>query len=228
MRRLSNLTTITLILVAFSSRGLSQENRLSSDEVDQGWQLLFDGETTKGWRNYNREQISPNWKVVDGTLRANKGGSIITENQYEHFEWVIEWNTPKGGNSGLMFWVKETKGPPYVTGPEIQIIGDMTPGKNKSAGACYDVYAPTKDTLKPAGQWNQYRIVVNPNNDVQHWVNGELVCEYTIGSDEWNERVANSKWKKAAEYGKTGKGHLCIQDHGAEIWIRNVKVRPLK
>jgi len=218
------------LLIAFgiTATVLAEENKLTEEEAKDGWKLLFDGETTEGWRNYNKDGLSDGWKVVDGTLRmTGKAGDIITDGEFDHFEFSIDWNLPNGGNSGLMYWVQETPGPSYSTGPEIQILDKMKPGNTNSAGSCYDVYAPTKDVIKPKGEWNNYRILVKPDNNVEHWVNGELVCSYQIGSNEWNEKVANSKWKNAEGYAKAGKGHLCIQDHGANIWIRNVKIREL-
>ena len=218
-----------LILCAFASTLFAEEpNSLTDAEKKAGFKLLFDGESKDGWRGYKKPDAPEKWVVEDGALKGRGGGDLMTEGQYDYYELTLEFNLPKGGNSGVIYRVAETDGPSYVTGPEIQVLSNMNPKSKNSCGSCYDLYPPTKDVLKPNGQWNSLRLVINPGEHVEHWMNGEKICEYTIGSDDWNQRVKNSKWAKKPEFGKHIKGHICLQDHGNEVWYRNLKIREIK
>src|SRR5207302_9386855 len=96
-----------------------------------------------------------------------------------------------------------------------------------SAGSCYALYAPTKDVAKPVGEWNHVRLLVDGKH-VEHWLNGEKVVEYDLGSDDWNQRLAKSKFADAKRFGKNDKGHIDLQDHGDEVAYRNIKIRPIE
>jgi hypothetical protein len=209
----------------------AQDNELTDAEKKAGWRLLFDGKTTQGWRGYKSQACPDGWKVEDGALvRAGKGGDLVTVDEFDDFELVLEWRIAAGGNSGIMFRVSEDEGAPYMTGPECQVLDNAKhpDGKNPktSAGSCYGLYAPSKDVMKP-GEWNKVRLVVQGSH-VEHWLNGEKVVEYEIGSDEWNERIRKSKFKAWAKFGKNAKGHIDLQDHGDRVEYRNIKIRPLE
>lgn len=203
-------------------------NTLSDAEKAAGWKLLFDGTTTMGWKNFKKETVGPGWKVEDGTLVRKEGGAgdILTVEQYDSFELVLEYNISKGGNSGLMYHVAEAEKTPWMTGPEIQIQDNKDGHDPQKAGWLYQLYNSEKDATKPAGEWNQLRILITPEK-CQHFMNGEKYCEYVKGSDDWNERVAKSKFAKMPEFGKPTKGHICLQDHGNLVAFRNVKIRPI-
>ncbi len=228
MTRFWTLLAVAVCLAATTTIRAAEPNTLSGAEKEAGWVLLFDGKTKEGWRGYNKPDAPEKWVVDDGALKGKGGGDLMTKGQYDNFELSLEWTLPKGGNSGIIYHVAETKGPSYVTGPEIQVLSEMKPGNKNSCGSCYDLYGPTKDVLKPNGEWNQMRIVVKPGGHVEHWMNGEKICEYTIGSDDWNQRVANSKWKNQPQFGKIAKGYICLQDHGNEVWYRDIKIREIK
>lgn len=211
-------------------------NALSPAERKAGFKLLFDGKTLKGWRGYNKPEPADAWKVVDGSIVLDgKGGDLLSVDQYDNFELRIDWKIAPNGNSGLMYRVQEAeKSAPYMSGPEYQFLDDeghpdAKAGKdgNHRAGALYDVYPPAKSVAKPAGEWNTTRLIVDGNH-VEHWLNGEKVVEAEIGSDDWNARVAASKWKNAAEYAKHPKGHIDLQDHGDRVEFRNIRVRTIK
>jgi len=189
--------------------------------------VLFDGKSTKGWRGYKKSTAPKGWVVEDGILKGKGGGDLMTEGKYDYFELTLEWNLPKGGNSGIIYRVAETKGPSWSTGPEIQILSKMSPNSAQTAGSCYALYPPTKDVLKPNGQWNHVKLIIRPDNSVEHWMNGEKVCSYKIGSEDWQARVAKSKFSKMPQFGKIEKGHIVLQDHGNEIWFRNIRIREL-
>jgi hypothetical protein len=129
-----------------------------------------------------------------------------------------------------MYRVSEEKGAPYETGPEYQVLDNANHSDGKdpktSAASAYALYAPAKDATKPIGEWNKGRIVVNGNH-VEHWLNGQKVVEYEFGSDDWNKRVAASKFKGMDRFGKEPKGHIDLQDHGNEVAYRNIKIKVL-
>ena len=203
-------------------------NTLTQEEKDAGWKLLFDGKTTNGWRNYKKETVGSGWKVEEGNLvRADKGaGDIITDGQYKSFELVLEYNISKGGNSGLMYHVTEEGGTPWQTGPEIQIQDNKDGHDPQKAGWLYQLYSSETDATKPAGEWNELRVLITPEKCIQY-MNGVRYCQYVKGSKDWDERVAKSKFGKMPLFGKATEGHICLQDHGNLVSFRNIKIRDL-
>lgn len=211
-------------------------NRLTEEEIEAGWKLLFDGYSTAGWREYNMEEIGECWTVEDGNLVAlgkggDIGGDIITDEMFGNFELTLEWKISPGGNSGILYLVVEGDYPAvYFTGPEYQLIDDIgfpEPLEDwQRTGANYGMHAPQKAKIKPAGEWNSSRIVVD-NEHVEHWLNGVKLVEYTLWNDEWNRLVAEGKWKDYPDYGKAREGHIGLQDHGSKTWFRNIKIKTL-
>ncbi len=223
--------SLTLIAILSLAPAL-QDNTLTAEEKTAGWKLLFDGKTTDGWKGYKKDKPGAGWQVVDGVLTLTKGGGdICTVEEFADFEFKVDWKVAPKGNSGIMYRVAETRGAPYETGPEYQVLDDDGHGDGKnpltSAGSIYAVYAPAKKVVKPAGEWNQTRIVAK-GNKIEHWLNGEKVCEAEIGSEDWNARVAKSKWAKVPTYGKETKGKIDLQDHGDKVEFKNIKVLALK
>ncbi len=206
-------------------------NTLSGQEQSDGFELLFDGESTRGWRGFRSEQMPAGWTVEDGTLtRSAGGGDVITEQQFADFELHLQWKISPGGNSGIFFHVSEEKGGVYETGPEMQVLdNDLHPdGANPmtSAGANYAMHAPPEDVTRPVGEWNTVRLRIQDGH-VQHWLNGVPVVEYQLGSPEWEALLAKSKFTRWPGYGKTGRGHIALQDHGDPVWYRNIRVKRL-
>ncbi|MBI3469520.1 MAG: DUF1080 domain-containing protein [Planctomycetes bacterium] len=207
-------------------------NTLSDKERADGWKLLFDGKSTSGWRGFKKDRCPDGWKVVDGALvRAEGGGDIITTEEYDNFELAFEWKVAEGANSGVFYRVSENAGAVYETAPEYQILDNAKhpDGQHKvtSAASNYALHAPTKDMTLPVGQWNRSKIVVNVNH-VEHWLNGEKVVQYELGSDEWTALVKASKFKSMPRYGKEPKGHIALQDHGNHVEYRSIKIRSIK
>ncbi|MFL5240639.1 MAG: DUF1080 domain-containing protein [Gemmataceae bacterium] len=234
-RSFLSLTALILIMGCARAADDSALNTLTEKERTDGWKLLFDGKTTKGWHKYKGREIGDQWRAADGALtlshRAGKGGGdIITDEAYDNFELAIDWKVTPGANSGIMYRVSETEDAPYFTGPEYQILDNEKhpDGKHKetSAASCYALYAPSKDATKPVGQWNHTLIKVSGNH-VEHWLNGEKVVEYEFGSADWNKRVAASKFKEFKQFGKVKKGGIDLQDHGDDVAYRNIKIRIL-
>lgn len=209
----------------------STPNTLTPAEVAAGWKLLFDGQSTKGWRNFKKPEISPGWKVEDGALvRADKGaGNLITVDEFDSFELVLEYKISPGGNSGLMYHVSEEAKSPPESGPEIQIQDNKDAHDPQLSGWLYQLYKPLPevDATKPAGQWNEIRILITPARCETH-MNGVKYGEYVKGSADWDARVAKSKFAKWPEFGKAAKGHICLQDHGNMVAFRNIKIREIK
>lgn len=215
-------------------------NTLSKEEKAAGWRLLFDGETTDGWRGYKMDKMPPGWKVIDGAMvkvkpgaggkGAGGGDDIITTEQFDNFELIVQWKIVRGGNSGILYRVTEDAITSWRVAPEMQVLDNTqhpNRAKNQLAGALYDLYAPAKDVTKPVGQWNTAKVVADGNR-VEHWLNGVKLLEYELGSDDWNRRVATSKFKDMPKFAKAMKGHICLQDHSDRIEFRNIKIRPLK
>lgn len=218
-------------------------NTLTAEQRQDGWQLLFDGETTNGWRNYQADTIGAAWKVVNGNLfldTAQKqdwqtvgGGDIITEQTYENYEFYVEWKLAPGGNSGLIYGVLENANNQFVwqSAPEYQMLDN--PGhpdgaiKTHRAGDLYDLQASRFVAVNAGGQWNRTRLVVN-NGKVEHWLNGYQVVAYDQHSPAWKKMIAKSKFKGMPDFGKPRKGHIALQDHGDPVWFRNIRIRELK
>ena len=207
----------------------AQPNTLSGKEKADGWKLLFDGQTTDGWRNYKKDSISDGWKVVDGALtRAGKdAGDIVTKDEYKAFELVLEYKIGKAGNSGLMYHVAEEGGAPWLTGPEIQIQDNVDGHDPQKSGWLYQLYEADTDATKPVGEWNEVRVLITPEK-CEQTMNGVKYCEYVKGSDDWNERVAKSKFKDMPNFGKPTSGYICLQDHGDEVAFRNIRIRVIE
>jgi len=213
------------------------DNTLMPAEKKAGWTLLFDGKTIDQWRGFKKDNVPDSWQVQDGAIAlvGKNGGDIITKNQYENYELMLDWKISEGGNSGIIYNVSED--PQYTatyhTGPEMQVLDnerhpDAKMGKNgnRQAGANYDMIPLTKPAVKPVGQWNRVRLVVNKGH-VEHWLNGKKVVEYQLGSPEWEALVKQSKFASMPGYGRTQKGHIALQDHGDKVWYKNIKIRQL-
>ena len=231
--RIAAVAAFASLLAAFASSPAraadAAPNTLSDEEKKAGFKLLFDGKNPgENFRSYKQDKIDPRWKSVDGALtKAEKGaGDIITKEQYGAFELLIDYKISKGGNSGIMFHVAETDGPPYVTGPEIQIQDNVAGHDPQKSGWLYQLYKPENDATKPAGEWNSMRIVLAPKGQKSAvYMNGQKYYEFEKGSADWDEKVKKSKFASMAGFGKQTKGHICLQDHGDEVAYRNIKIR---
>ena len=213
-------------------------NTLTEKEKADGWRLLFDGKSTDQWRNYRKQTVSDKWKIEDGALvlTGGGGGDLITKEQFENYELVLDYKISKGGNSGLIFNVQENeKKPPYDSGPEVQIQDNVDGHDPQKAGWLYQLYQPPIDpktnkpidATKPAGEWNQLRFSLHGRKgEIQ--MNGVKYAEFEIGSDDWNARLAKSKFAKWEAFAKAPKGHICLQDHGNVVAFRNIKIRSLE
>jgi hypothetical protein len=222
----------------FFACGEGKQNTLTSEEIADGWQLLFDGQTLNGWRDYNGTTLTTPWHVVDGCIQAkgegnDASGYIVTDKQYENFVLSWDFKLSKGGNSGMLYHVVERPqfAVPYVTGPEYQLIDNenfegLEPWQKM--GVDYAMYTPDESKMKvnPAGEWNTARIVFD-NGHVEHWMNDVKILEFEAWTDDWFDRKNSGKWANAPEYGLAHKGVICLQDHGYPASFRNIKIKEL-
>jgi hypothetical protein len=237
----TRISAFALVLVFLAAQEAKPQNELTEAEKQAGWRLLFDGKTTEGWRGYKMDKMPPGWKAIDGALVRVSGGAggkgagggddILTLEQFDNFELQLEWKiVDRAGNSGIVLRASEDASTSWHTGPEMQILDNAAyPGRSvkELAGACYDLYAPPKDVSHPLGEWNSVRVVADGKH-FEHWLNGVKLFEYELGSDDWNARVAKSKFKNMQRFkAPPAKGHICLQDHTARLEFRNLKIRPL-
>jgi hypothetical protein len=220
-------------------------NTLTPAEKAEGWTLLFDGVSTKGWRNFNKSTIGSSWIVENGVLALNAvpqdngkllakdGGDIVTEEEYEDFELVLDWKISPCGNSGVMFLVKEDEKYtwPWQTGPEMQILDNTCHPDAKiikhRAGDLYDIQSSSPETVKPAGEWNTSSIKLQDGHLTFH-LNGVKVLETDLWTEKWPEILSQTKWKDHEDFTKFKKGRIALQDHrDARVEFRNMKIRRL-
>ena len=222
-------------------------NMLSEAEKNEGFELLFDGKTLDGWHGFQKDTLSPDWKVEDGAITldmaynpdssrqyASLQSDLVTDQDFGDFELQMEWKISPCGNSGIIYRsVEEEKyHATYVTGPEMQVLDDDCHPDGKiekhRSSDLYDLVTANPRPVKPVGEWNQVKLVAKGNH-IEHWLNGEKVVDIEMGTDEWNKMVQNSKWKEHAEYfAKAKKGHIALQDHGNRVWFRNIKIRKIE
>ncbi len=215
-------------------------NTLTQEEKDAGWRLLFDGKTTKGWRGYKKDAMPKGWEVIEGVLVRVSGGEggkgagggddIITEQQFDNFELKLQWRIVKGGNSGILYRVTEDAETSWHVACEMQVLDNsiwQNRNKKQLAGALYDLYACTKDMTRELSKWNDVHLVAK-GNKIEHWLNGEKVVSFEIGSDDWKQRIGDSKFKDKPNFAKAAKGHICLQDHSDKVEYRSIKIKVLK
>jgi len=229
------LSTIAILLL-FIAAVPNQDDLLAK----KGWKSLFDGKSKKGWHIYRGEATGESWQVENGILMfvpINKpgvktGGDLTSDEEYENYHLSLEWKISEGGNSGIIFGVKEDSmfKKSYLTGMEMQVLdNDKHPDAKivkHRAGDLYDLISSTKENLKPVGEWNQAEVIYN-NNTLQLILNGETVVSTTLGDDNWNKLVAGSKFRTMKGFGTFRKGRIVLQDHGDKVWYRNIKLKQL-
>lgn len=198
-----------------------------------GWRPLFNGADLSGWRGYKGSPAPTKWRVENGAITLGVqggGGDIVTAEEFENFELQLEWKISQGGNSGIIYFVREVEGAneTYATGPEMQVLDDARhpDGKLPShrAGALYDLLPASKAMTAPVGTWNKVRII-SRSGRIEHWLNGHKVVATRYGDEGWRRLVAGSKFKAMPHFAKLPRGRIALQDHGDRVWYRNIRIR---
>jgi len=243
--RKSIFTVIVILLTTVSIQVSGQKpNKLTGKEKKAGWVLLFNGKDFTGWRQCNGTEMPKNWIIEDNAMKiftapdkkpgqGSNGDIIYAPKKFRNFELSVDWKTSKMGNSGIFFNIREVPGKPiYYASPEVQVLDNIDATDNKLAnhlaGSLYDMLPADPKTVKPAGEWNTIVITVK-DGKVTHTQNGVKVVEYTLWTPEWDAMVANSKFKTFPGFteGISKEGFIGLQDHGYDIWFRNIKIREL-
>jgi hypothetical protein len=234
------------IIPCISNKTVMNSTSDSQAATDDGWVSLFDGSSTNGWHSYGKDHVGAAWKVENGVLHLDaeskktakaEGGDMVTNEEFGNFDLKLEWRISEKGNSGVIFYVKDDHSKyenTYNTGPEMQVLdnGSATmlghpDGKlyTHRAGDLYDLLA-AKEAAKPLGEWNQTEIRCN-NGKVDFFLNGEHTLSTNLWNDSWRQMIAISKFKDMMDFGTFKKGKIALQDHGDEVWYRNIRVKKL-
>ncbi|SFD19527.1 protein of unknown function [Chitinophaga sp. CF118] len=234
---MKNIVPVLALSLISLTTAAQQINTLTAKEKKAGWKLLFDGTDKAGWHTYLKSEATASWQVQDGALTTDEaakkngaeGGDLVTNDEYENYELSLEWKISEGGNSGIIFSVHEDPkfGATYLTGPEMQVLDDAKHPDGKitkhNSGDLYDLKKAVSNAAKPVGEWNKVRIL-KKDGHLTFWLNGTKTVETTIGSAEWKEMLANSKFKNWKGFGEYAKGHIALQDHGDQVWYRDIKI----
>lgn len=239
MRGTKIVFMLLIVFVSINFMSQAQYNTLNAEEKEEGWQLLFDGTSTEGWRSYNGTDFpAQGWEVNDGMLTVlaqGGGGDIITDKKFSNFILKLEWRVQESGNSGIFYRAMEQPTQPiYWSAPEMQVLDnenhpDANQGVdgNRKAGSLYDLIPAKPQNAKGHGEWNSVKIVADGPN-IEHWQNGEKVLEYELWTNEWYEMIRNSKFESHPEFGDARSGYIGLQDHGDRVDFPNIKIKELK
>ncbi|GAA4734513.1 3-keto-disaccharide hydrolase [Flavisolibacter ginsenosidimutans] len=232
-----------LSLTAYTTKTSMQATNMQATQ--DGWTNLFDGKTTKGWHTYNKKEAGKAWQIENGALHldtlakkqnSGSGGDLVTDEEFDNFDLKLEWKISPKGNSGVIFFIHEDPkiGESYETGMEMQVLDNGTPtrlghpdGKlyTHRAGDLYDLLA-AKEVAKPQGEWNAAEIVAK-NGKLDFYLNGQHTLSTTMWDENWRQMIAISKFKQWLGFGTFKKGRIGLQDHGNEVWYRNIKIKKL-
>lgn len=217
-------------------------NNLSEQERKNGYKLLWDGVSMKGWRGAGKDKFpEKGWEIKEGTLNVlssggagTGGGDIVTEEQFSAFDLEFDFKLTEGANSGVKYFVTEKGG---TLGLEFQILDDdkhpdakLGAAGNRTLGSLYDLIPAYKFTNshRKIGEWNHGRVVVYPDNRVEHWLNGHKVVSYNRGDNIYKVLVARSKYEKTPDFGLAKQGPILLQDHGNSVFYKSIKIKILK
>ena len=228
----------------FTTTATSDTTTTTHDINDAGeWKDLFDGKTTNGWHSYGQEKAGEAWKVAEGALvldttqkeewQIKGGGDLVSNEEFENYDLKLEWKIAPAGNSGIIFNLKEDTSKykyTWSTGPEMQVADNDLNEDGKifehQAGDLYDLIASSKKAVKKAGEWNEVEIICNKGK-LDLYLNKEHIVSTTLWDDNWKKLIAESKFKDMPDFGTFKKGRIALQDHGAMVWYRNIRIKQL-
>ena len=222
---------VLIIAIALSTTSMAQEK----DFIN-----LVSKNSTDGWHSYGKTTLGKAWSVENTTIHFNPAvkeqsekGDLVTNADYENFHLKYQWKIAKNGNSGVMFNVNDDAkkySQPYLTGPEMQVLDNNGHPDAKifkhRAGDLYDLIPSSTETVKPAGEWNKAEIILNQGK-LAFYLNGVKIVETTLWDEAWNKMVAGSKFKSMPDFGKYKSGKIVFQDHGDEVWYKNIMIKAL-
>ena len=237
------LSSILFFPMCAAAQDMDAQNTLTPEERANGWELLFDGETTEGWRGYDSEAFPESgWTINDGVLTiqgsdggvSGSGGDIVTTGTYDDFVLKLEWKISEGGNSGIFYrGIEQPSQPIYWSAPEMQVLDnanhpDANRGEdgNRKSGSLYDLIPAEPQTFTGHGEWQQAMIVADGSH-IEHWLNGEKVLEYNLWSGDWYSMIRDSKFQGHPEFGDAHEGRIGLQDHGTTAHFRNIMIKEL-
>jgi hypothetical protein len=224
--------------IAADAAAAAKLNILTDEEKAVGWKLLFNGNNLDGWHNFKSDDVRPGWQVRNGALVCadpRNAGDLCTKDQYDWFELQIDYSISEAGNSGIMYHVTDQGGAAWATGPEFQLEDNQNASDPVRCGWLFALYQPpidpktgkTLDATKPVGQWNHIRLLITPQK-CEHQINGVEYFDYVLGSDDFKQRVAKSKFGNMPLFAKSDIGYIALQgDHG-QVSFRNIKIRPIQ
>jgi hypothetical protein len=252
-----NISTVLLIALSIALSACVNDNKKSKEmkkDITENEISLFDGKTFDGWRGYNKSEIPGAWIIEDecikiqgsgrGEAGAENGGDIIFDRKFSNFELSFEWKVGKGSNSGVFYLAQEIPNKPiFISAPEYQILDNenhpdskLGVDNNRQSASLYDMIPAVPQNSKPYGEWNTAKILVYKGT-VIHYQNEKNVVEYHLWTDRWKEMLDNSKfseqkWPDAYQLllncgGENKEGYIGLQDHGDDVWFRNIKVKVL-
>jgi hypothetical protein len=216
-------------------------SKVTLAQSDHKWHYLFDGKSVRELRGYQMDTFPfEAWKIEDGALVAQTGVAnvdFLTKDTYTNFDLTLEWAVSKAGNSGIFYNVQENSNhqsgngnsPNWLDNFEFQILDDIDFNDHeprRSAGSLYDLITPVNKHLKPVGEFNTARLLVD-HGHVEQWINGKKVVEYELGSEKLNDMIAHSKYKDNPKFAKSTSGHIMFQHHGQKVWLKNIKIKRL-
>lgn len=221
-----------LITTVFFMTSCHTQRKIDRNE----WIVLFDGKNTLAWHSYGKLGVGKGWEVVNGELHLNPGardgGDLTTNDDFEDFWLQLEWKISHNGNSGILFYVQDNGKYPasFITGPEMQVLdndghADALIPKHR-AGELYDLVACSQNVAKPAGEWNKVDIKVKKGR-LEFYLNRVLVVKTSMWNETWFKLVSGSKFKNWQDFGKFGTGKISLQDHGNEVWYRDIRIKRL-
>ena len=239
------IISATITLLSCKSAGNnSSATETNTDKKDTGWISLFNGKTISQWHSYGKDNAGTAWKAEDSVLhldasikddwQTKDGGDMVTNDEFENFDLKLDWKISGGGNSGIMFYVHEDTSKykySWESGPELQVADNEKNEDGKvyksRAGDLYELVPSTSQQyVKPAEQWNHVEIIANKGK-LDEYMNGQHVLSTILWNNEWNKSVDSTKFKALHGFGTYKKGRIALQDHGADVWFKNIQIKKL-